>query len=283
MPGMEAHFRAFSLVDRITRLEAGGRVEGRYHVPEHLAAFPASLVAEAVGQLAAWAAMAVLAFRRRPVAGLAAGIDLLAPVRPGQTLELAAELESLDEEAVAYSGVALVNARPVVRLEHCVGPVLPVEDFDDPAALRQRLALLQADGARPGGFDGVPAPDLTGWDGEAGRVRRAMLHVPTEAVFFADHFPRRPVYPGTLLMHANLEVAAALTRELPRPVGGQGWTARRVSDVKLRAFTPPGEVLELQAAVEKLDAQAADTLVETRKGTRVISRARVRFVPEAGA
>lgn len=280
---MEAHFRAFSFVDRITRLQAGVRAEGRYHIPAGLADFPASLVAEAVGQLAAWAAMAGLEFRGRPVAGLAGGIELLEPVHPGQVLELVAELESLDAEAVAYCGSASVDGRPVVRLEHCVGPVLPAEDFDDPELLRRRLALLQAEGAAPGGFEGVPAPDLRSWDGEIGRVRRATLHVPTQARFFGDHFPRRPVYPGTLLMHANLEVAAALAAELPQPAAGHRWSVRRVSDVKLRAFTPPGEILELQAALEKSGDRTAEALVETRKGERVISRARVQFVLEANA
>jgi hypothetical protein len=48
------HFAAFSFVDRITEFVPGTRAHGVFHVPAAIQAFPACLVAEAVGQLAAW-------------------------------------------------------------------------------------------------------------------------------------------------------------------------------------------------------------------------------------
>src|SRR5215470_16103807 len=149
---MGEHFCAFSFVDRITDFQSGIRIRGRYAIPSELDAFPSSLAAEAVGQLAAWAAMAALNFERRPVAGLAGAIRLLAPIRPGQTLELSVELEGGDADAIGYSGVALIDGNPVIRLEHCVGPMVPQEEFDCPRALRERFELLCGPGAMPGGF-----------------------------------------------------------------------------------------------------------------------------------
>jgi hypothetical protein len=70
--------------------------------------------------------MAAVDFKCRPVAGIAGMIELLSPVRPGQMLELSAELESVDTEAVAYRGEASADGIPVVRLHNCVGPMLPV-------------------------------------------------------------------------------------------------------------------------------------------------------------
>src|SRR5262245_29514872 len=125
---MDEHFRAFTFVSRITSVDPGVRVRGTYDIPPDIGSFPHSLVAEAVGQLAAWSAMAALDFKFRPVAGLAAHIELLSPVRPGQTLELAAELETVDVDAVAYGGIAHVGGLPVIRLEHCVGPMMPMEE-----------------------------------------------------------------------------------------------------------------------------------------------------------
>ena len=98
---MDESFRAFSFVDRILSCEPGVAIRGFYRIPAGIESFPTSLVAEAVGQLAAWSAMAVVDFQRRPVAGIAGAIELLGDVRPGQTLELAADLESADIEAVA--------------------------------------------------------------------------------------------------------------------------------------------------------------------------------------
>src|SRR5689334_34189 len=127
---MDNHFRAFSFVDHIRSVEPNGHITGTYAIPADLESFPSSLVSEAIGQLAAWGAMAAADFRRRPVAGLAGVIDLGLPVHAGQTLELSAELETVDEEAVAYNGRALADGRVVVQLHHCVGPMVPVDEFD---------------------------------------------------------------------------------------------------------------------------------------------------------
>ena len=280
---MDEHFRAFTFVDRIHSVEPGVRIHGSYTIPARLATFSTSLVAEAVGQLAAWAAMAAVDFKFRPVAGLAGSIDLLSPVRPGQVLDLAAELETVDTEAAAYVGTAHAGGIPVIRLQHCVGPMLLVEEFDDPQALRERFALLQGDSVARGTFGGGPFFALECTGGEAGQSLRATLQVPKSAPFFADHFPRRPVFPGTLLMNAKLEVVAALAAQWPAPAGGRKWTPRRVTDMKIRTFTPPGETVAIEARLHQLSPEAATVTVETRNGQRAISAVRVRLEPEETA
>jgi len=277
---MDPHFRAFSFVDRITSFESGDRIHGEYLIPSGLDNFTASLVAEAVGQLAAWAAMATVDFKRRPVAGLAGEIVLLHPVRPGQRLELAVDLDTVDLDAASYAGTAHADGIPVIRLRHCVGPMMAVDHFDDPEALRARFELLCNEGAVPGGFGGVPALPLERIEDEAGQRAIAILRVPAQGDFFADHFPRRPVFPGSLLINASMELAAALAGEMPAPAAGGSWALRVISDVKLRAFTPPGSVLEIEARLNQLSPQAATMSVEARKGKRVISGVRVGLAPE---
>jgi 3-hydroxymyristoyl/3-hydroxydecanoyl-(acyl carrier protein) dehydratase len=273
---MDLHFRAFSFVDRIETVGSDTRiVRGFYQVPAGLSGFPPSLVAEAVGQLAAWVAMKSVDFKRRPVAGLAGSIDLLAPVKPGDCIALTAELESVDEEAVAYAGSAAVDGVPVVRLRDCVGPMVPLEEFDDPAQVRERHALLAGPGRTPGGFTGVPALSFTLTGGEPGHAHRATLDVPASADFFADHFPRRPVFPGTLLMHCNLELAGIVAAAIPAPAGHNRWSLGRIADVKLREFTPPGERLDLQACLESRENHPPVLKVESRKGKRLVGSARV--------
>jgi 3-hydroxymyristoyl/3-hydroxydecanoyl-(acyl carrier protein) dehydratase len=278
--GMDGHFRAFSFVDRIHSLETT-HVRGCYTIPPGLDHFPLALAAEAVGQLAAWAAMSAQDFKSRPVAGIASGIELLQTVHPGQVLELAADLESVDEHAAAYDGTASVGGVPVIRLKHCVGPMVPVAEFDDPEALRARFNLLRGAGAAPGAFGGVPPLKLTRLSGESGQFLCSELQVPADALFFADHFPRRHVLPGALLMNANLEVVAALAATLPPPAAGGRWAVRNITNVKLRAFTPPGEKLEIEARLNQMTSEAATVNVETRKNGRTIGGTRVRLVAEA--
>jgi 3-hydroxymyristoyl/3-hydroxydecanoyl-(acyl carrier protein) dehydratase len=279
---MNECFCAFSFVDRIHSIQPGIRICGSYAIPANISSFPPSLVAEAVGQLAAWAAMEAVDFKSRPVAGLAAEIDLLSPVHPGQVLELTADLETVDSDAVAYDGTAHVEGHPVIRLRHCVGPMLPLEEFDDPERLRARFALLQSTGATPGAFNGLPPLALQiHHSDEIGQTLRATLQVPSSAPFFEDHFPRRPAFPGSLLMKSNLELAAMLAAQLPQPAAGGSWAAHGTSDMKLRAFTRPGETLEMKASVSHLSPNTAIISVETRKGTQLAGSVRVRLATEA--
>ena len=62
---MSDHFAAFSFVDRISDFASGAHARGWYAVPREIAEFPSCLVAEAVGQLAAWVAMDKLDYRGR--------------------------------------------------------------------------------------------------------------------------------------------------------------------------------------------------------------------------
>ena len=296
---MDGHFRAFTFVDRITAVEKGKTIRGHYTIPAGVAEFPPSLVAEATGQFAAWSAMAFVDFASRPVAGLAGRVELHAPARPGQTLELTATLDSVDDGAVSYGGTAHADGQLLMRLEHCVGPMVPLLDFDDPAAVRERFGLLCGAGGTPGGFGGLGPLALERHDGEAGKLARADFTVPTEAPWFADHFPRKPVFPGSLLLHVNLQLAAALAAELvaqasclcdskssPEAQAGstvplsRPWSIRTVSDVKLRAFMPPGERLHLEARVLARTGDTAELIVETRLGKRLIGGARVAMAAE---
>ena len=241
---MTEHFAAFSFVDRITDFEPGIRATGSFAVPADIAAFPACLVAEAVGQLAAWTAMDAIGFRGRPVAALATETIFHRDVSPGDRLDLAIQVESCDDEAIAYSGHAEVDGETVIELKHCLGPMLPVADFDAPEALRERLSVLRTDGAPAGRFRGVTAPKLSSLEGEPGRAARAVLQVPASASFFADHFPRRPVFPATLLLDSQIRLALELARAA---VGDSALVPQRMTHVKMRSFIAPGSAVVLGA------------------------------------
>jgi 3-hydroxymyristoyl/3-hydroxydecanoyl-(acyl carrier protein) dehydratase len=279
---MDLHFRAFSFIDRITSLDDNVRIRGRYTIPSGLTAFPTSLAAESVGQLAAWAAMAASNFQLRPIAGIAGTIEYLSSSQPGQELELSADLESLDDDAIGYDGVASINGVPVIRLKNCVGPMVPLDEFDDPEHLRNRFAILRGRGAAPGGFGGLPAIQVDRASNSSSQSRCAEVYVPASADFFADHFPRRAVFPGSLLMHLNLELAAELAAELPSPATGGQWMLRAMHDIKFRAFVPPGDLLKTEIRLAKQSDRNMAVSVETRNTKRLVGAARVEFVPEEG-
>jgi 3-hydroxymyristoyl/3-hydroxydecanoyl-(acyl carrier protein) dehydratase len=276
---MASHFSAFSFVDRITGLEPGRRARGRFLVPPAVPDFLPSLAAEAVGQLAAWVAMSQSAFRRRPVAGIAGEVRLRGAARPGDTLELHVEITTCDDEAVAYGGRAEVRGTTIIALADCVGPMLPLEEFDAPEAVAARFALLCGAGAPPGQFPGVSPLEYVVTGREPGRRLQAELCVSGSAPFFADHFPRRPVVPGTLLLDAQLRLAAALTGEsagqAPRP------QPCRAQNVKLRAFIAPDQLVEIWAETAR-DTEGTVSIGARVKG-KPVSSGRVEMTTEEAA
>ncbi len=245
---MADRFSAFSFVDRITGFEPGAAAAGRYAIPAHLLRFPGALVAEAIGQLAAWTSMTKLDFRVRPVAGLAGEALFSGIAAPGDSLELAVALESCDEGAVAYGGSATIAGRAVLELRHCVGPMLPMAEFDDPQAVRADFAVLAGPGAPPARIRTLPEPDVAIVERVPGKSLTATLRVPLAAPFFGDHFPRRPVFPGTLLLDRQLELALDLAREAAAP--GARPAPARVTDVKMRAFIAPGQAVEIRIGLQ---------------------------------
>jgi 3-hydroxyacyl-[acyl-carrier-protein] dehydratase len=278
---MADHFAAFSFVDRITEFEPGRRAGGRYVVPAGVAAFPSCLVAEAVGQLAAWAAMAHVDFRGRPVAALASETRFCSDVVPGSTLRLAVDIQSCDDDAVAYAGRARVDGTDVIELVDCLGPMLPVEEFDSPSELAARLRLIRGEGATAGAFRGVVAPRVVPSSDVPGVSASATLHVPESAPFFGDHFPRRPVFPATLLLDAQIGHAMSVANAATHWPAGTKPSPSRMTHVKMRSFIPPGAVLEIDAKLAPHGSDSATIRLAARMNGKTAATARLEVVARA--
>ena len=277
----DPHFAAYSFVDRIDEFESGRHGRGAFAIPADIAAFSPALVAEAVGQLAAWVAMDHIGFRGRPVAALATETRFRADARPGETLELCADVYACDDDAVAYNGRAAVAGRTVIELVDCLGPMLPVAEFDDPKAMRERLALMRSRGAAAGRFRGVEPMPAQVTEREPGVSLTAILDVPAHAPFFGDHFPRRPVFPATLLLDAQMRLAVDLAREAPI-MRGAAPRAVRMTHVKMRSFIVPAQRLAIDV---KLKAAGNDTLAATltaKTDERTVATARLVLARDTG-
>ncbi len=278
---MADHFEAFSFVDRITALEPGRRARGSFAVPRDVPSFPPCLVAEAVGQLAAWVAMAQLAFRGRPVAALASETRFRGDVAPGDTLELGVEIDSCDDDAVAYSGWAKRGGDTVIELVDCLGPMLPVAEFDSPAALAGRLELLRGAGAEPGRFRGVAMPAIVPGGRVPGESLAATLAVPAAAPFFADHFPRRAVFPATLLLDAQIRLGLQLAREAADLPAGSEPVPSRMTHVKMRSFIAPGTTLTL--AAQRAPSGEPRILLSAQADGKSVATARMEYTMRKAA
>jgi 3-hydroxymyristoyl/3-hydroxydecanoyl-(acyl carrier protein) dehydratase len=270
----------FILVDRIAA-RGPVRATGCLELPEGMDAAPACMAAEAVGQLAAWIAMERSDFRRRPVAGLAGRVA--APGRPpaARLLELEVDIESLDESAVIYSGRALASGSEAVRLERCLGPMLPIEEFEDPGRARSLHAELVGSGRSAGRESPpeFPRAALRRIESDGGSARAEIEAFP-EAAIYADHFPRRAVFPGTLLLDAILRLAEPLAAAALRPADA-GPSRVTVSDAKMRSFVEPGAILELEARILSAEGSTARLRLSARGAGRLVAGAQAELAFEA--
>jgi 3-hydroxymyristoyl/3-hydroxydecanoyl-(acyl carrier protein) dehydratase len=240
---------SFSFVDRIIEHEPRRHARGVFRVPDTVPKFPAALLVEAVGQLAAWVAMAAEGFARRPVAALAQRITLGHSFPAGTLIDLEVDVARCDRDAVLYQGTASVGGTEVTRLHKCLGPMLPLVDFDDPDAARQRFEALCAEGLAPRGYASHEwLLDLRDED-LADEQCTALLRVPPEAAFLADHFPRKPVLPATLLFDTQLRMAVRLALTTMAVEPGTFLVARVLREAKVRAFMTPGTELVIGAQV----------------------------------
>ncbi|HEX7628974.1 MAG TPA: hypothetical protein VF431_01405, partial [Candidatus Methylomirabilis sp.] len=125
-------------------------------------------------------------------------------------------------------------------------------------------------------FRGVDEPDLTLIDRIPGQRLRAAISVPVSASFFADHFPRRPVLPATLLLDAQIRLALRLAGETVSP--GQRLRLAKIADVKMRSFILPGQRVEAETTLRSATDGAAELSLAARVDGKLVATARVEIV-----
>ena len=277
-------FSAFSFVDRITSIGSSGQIKGSFLIPAHLEFFPQSLVAEAIGQLAAWYAMSSLNFERRPVAALAGATKYHSEARPGERLNLEAIIESCDSESVSYSGVATVGERLVLELVDCSGAMLPQQEFDDPETIGQQFKLLETTGAKENRLTQVPNILPTDLHSDALGALEGCLMIPRKADFFADHFPNKPVFPATLLMHAlsSMVIEQINCSPLPnQPTNKFNQPQLAISSmarVKVRSWIAPGDQVKLRAEGLTPEIGPKQVKLSAHVGTKLVASALLSLV-----
>jgi len=107
------------------------------------------------------------------------------------------------------------------------------------------------------------------------RKLRAMLAVPQTAPFFADHFPRRAVFPATLLLDSQIRLAMDLARTVIGAAPGVKLVARRMSNVKVRSFIVPGQEIELAAEIVSTHDASGTAKLSAESGGKSVATARL--------
>ena len=266
-------FSSFSFVDRIISIEDSGKIRGIFKIPEHLEFFPKSLVAEAIGQLAAWHAMSSINFAYRPVAAIARKIIYHDEVFPGEKLDLFATIESFNLMSVSYSGVALAGKRLLLELNDCLGAMLPQEEFDSPNNVEQHFKLLETIGAKEERLARVPYVLPTNLDSDSKGNIYAILNIPVKADFFADHFPSKNVFPATLLIEALTWMVASQINCNEGNNEGLKMKISSIRMVKVRSWIEPGDQVMLRVEGLTTDYNPKQLKLSANLGGKLVASA----------
>ena len=264
----------FLFVDRIIHLSPGKVVRGIKRITREdpylcqdeqgKLCFIPSLMGEALGQLAAWNVMVSNDFTRRPVAGIASSARLFRPAYVGETLLLESFIDCLDESAVQYHSVARVADEVVFTIDGALGPLLPMDNFIDPAVVRKQFADIDHPGDWPPSIilddqtvadNALPTVVPLFFDkilsSEPGVQLCAEKRITPTAPYFPDHFPKKPVLPMTVLLECKLNLAREFVARAHFPTRYQ---VSEVRKIKMNEFVQPGDVVVCHLKVKHHDA-----------------------------
>ncbi len=272
----------FLFVDRIVESSPGQLIRGIKHVTSNDAflsvdeqgrpCFISSLIGETLGQLAAWNVMELQGFTRRPVAGIVASASMHRRAYVGETLLLESFIEHLDDSVMQYHSEARVGSELVFSLEGALGPLLPMDDFIDLNEVKQQFSEIN----RPGDWSVISKESGPILDDDLimglklpvvpmifDRIRSsqpgvsliAEKRISRAAPYFADHFPRKPVLPMTVLLECKLNLADEFIRRAGYSVR---YEVSQLRKIKMNEFVYPGDVLECFVTVKK---QTEDELI----------------------
>lgn len=244
-----------------------------YQLPSGEQVLSPAVVSEAIAQASGWLAMASYDFKKRPILLADEETEYFDVVRPGDCLEIYTIVtrEEEGDDMMHTQSVARVNGRMVCRSDCTRGYLLPLEELADPALMRMHFAHVYKPGPIP---QSSPAPALRSpeqeftpgglglIDGllsvEPGKKVVSYKNVTVSENYFAEHFPRRPVVPGVVLMSCVGESCQYLLTE----PGQNTVLSRRLSlvplathGIRFRRFVEPGDQCRIEVSVVQGDVK----------------------------
>lgn len=253
----------FLFVDRITSFDPPKLVTGVKHVvsterylrpsrraPGNTILIPC-LVGETLGQMAVWTAIKQHDFRFRPVVGVIGQVNLRGEAKVGDTMDLSITIDSLDEEKLAYHGDVKVDGEIILELIDVICPLLPMEDFIDPDVARRQFNIIHRPIEKDSEIGPMPkssakygpvTPFVISHDDVAFNDQdqsvQGMKKISWSDPYFDDHFPRKPVFPLSLLLECYMGLADQLLKETGKDAVIQSFSRFKIID-----FIMPGDII----------------------------------------
>jgi 3-hydroxyacyl-[acyl-carrier-protein] dehydratase len=274
----------FLFVDRICELDRGSRVRAVKNISWYgdfleelfpgLPVFSPVIAAEAAAQALSWLIVEAKDFSVKPLITVLDSYTCARHVQPGDQIEMEGRVESFQPESALAHARILLNKKPVAEINHGVCYLYPLQELQDPESARRQFknltdnkvplpaaAQLHAE-ALPHRANAAPA--ARPWvdrviEYEAGKKITGIRNVTSTEDYFNDHFPRRPILPGVIIMAGLTSVAQLLLGPLLAANGIEHKKAvlRQAKKIKFRKLVQPGDQLLLEAELLSFNPQAS--------------------------
>ncbi len=118
---------------------------------------------------------------------------------------------------------------------------------------------------------------ITRW--EAGSYAEGLKNVALSEDFFDDHFPRRPVMPGVLILEGLAQLSGLLLESALQQRYGRNAKAilTVLERTKFRALVKPGDTLTYRTEVVTLNESGGKTRGTARRGETLVTSSEMVF------
>ncbi|HNQ90115.1 MAG TPA: 3-hydroxyacyl-ACP dehydratase FabZ family protein [Verrucomicrobiota bacterium] len=118
---------------------------------------------------------------------------------------------------------------------------------------------------------------ITRW--EVGRVAEGLKNVALSEDFFDDHFPRRPIMPGVLILEGMAQLSGLLLEASLAQQYSIGAKAvlTVLERIKFRAMVKPGDTLQYRAEVAALNEAGGKVRAAARRDATLVTSTEMVF------
>jgi 3-hydroxyacyl-[acyl-carrier-protein] dehydratase len=278
----------FLFVDRICELDKEQRVRAIKNIGWEedfleevfpgIPIFSPAIVTEAAAQALSWLIVEARGFTVKPLITVLDSYVCHKHVQPGDQIEMEGVIESIQHESALASARILINKTPAIEINHGVCYLYPLAELEDLHNMQTQFQNLCAQGTAVTPASSLRVPLLTHGvalpqgqpaidrilECEEGVRIECIKNITMTADYFNDHFPRKPILPGVIIMDALIRCARIL---IDRTLAARGFDSKkaillRSQKVKFRKFVQPGDQLRLQ--VKLLDFQPQHSTVAAK-------------------
>ena len=296
----------FLFVDRILELEKGKCATGIKNVSfsdEYLVnivpnfpVMPRSLTMESIAQLISWLVIISKDFAVKPVAVMTENIKLSGYAKPGDQLLIRAEIKSMHENDALCNGTIEVDGKIITELTNGVCAFIPLEELEDIATVKEKAFLLTGNrnlqefidkaGSsvdKPRTFNNDNYFDLNLVDKilnmEIGQNIQGVKSLSMTEDFIVDHFPKRHVMPGTMIIESFTHLSEKLLQETVKAKTGQHIKIliKESHKVKFRNYVKPGDQVLLDINLINLTDSTATVKAKATVNKKLVTSAQMEF------